>query len=638
MQNFPLYRSKGYNQESGFEVSSQKETTENTMLQGEKQHTSSVFPIMEDQKNELSPKDYIEKLKIVERNKEKMDKMTCPKCGLKTLEKSGETLIDGVKMCKFICKTECFSSKRPLVRNANRPLTHMVRQTCKSDCTPDIATTVQHPTQQSVELKTSPFEIMSCETTEHAKTEHTEFTNRSSTSPQHNTKEEKPLINNDQKLKSMSMGHTLDISSTCEPAINKVVETSEPTEGIHPTISKKSCNPLKEIYAKDKTFNKGRVSPISKCAPIAAKVEEGAQTTADANALLNHFIKGDGSLNDSAKKRLEAREKALHCGVQRKPSIKNRSKILRSDPPINIIELIEDINKLPKGKASGISGISNELIQHLPPCAVEKLVDVFQLIWDQGCISDDWKKAIIIPIPMEGDLSLPENNRPIMLHECMRKLFEGTVLKRIQKNIKLSEYQCSFKKKPGKKEKKHNLNDILASQPKTARNVCFIDIKQAYNSIDRELLYEKIKKEQPDVSDKTLNIIQELFDHQNVYVKTAQGRSAWKHPQLGVGEGSRLSPLLIGIFINSLPEWITEVLGQEKILLYIDGIAIIGKDQEELQLLYDMCNEWFVANKMDIGPKESVFASPNKNLVLKHCDVVIKKVQTHPYLKDKLQL
>ncbi|KAI5160074.1 hypothetical protein NEAUS03_0850 [Nematocida ausubeli] len=615
MQNFPLYRSKNSNQKSGFEDPSQKETTENTMLQEGKQHTSSVFPIMEDQKNELSPKDYIEKLKIVERHKERMEKMTCPKCGLKTLEKSGETVIDGVKVCKFICKTECFSSKRPLVR--------------KSNCMPDIAMGVQHPSQKSAEMKPSLFEIMSCETTEHAKTKHAEFRNRISTSPLHNTKEEKPLIDNDQKLKSMPMGHTLNISSACESAIHKAVETSKPTEGIYSTIRKKSCDPLKKICSKDETFNKGRASSISKCAPIAAKVKKGTQKTADANAPINNFIKGDRSLNDSAKERLETQKKPLHCGVQGKPHIKPRSKILRSDPFINISKLVKLIKKLPKGEAPGISGLSNEHIQLLPPSALENPAHRSQPIRNKGCIPGHRNKAKITPIPMEEDLSLPENNGPIMLQECMRNLFEEIVLERIQKNIKLSEYQCSFEKKPGKKEKVHDLNDILASQPRTARNVCFINIKQVYNLIDRELLYEKIKKEQPDVSEKELNIIKELFDYQEAYVETAQGRSAWKHLQLGVDEESPLSPLLFGIFMNSLLEWITEVLGHEKILLYVDGIVIIGKDQEELQLLYDMCNEWFVANKLDIGPNKSVFASPNKDLVLKHCDVLIKRIQKY---------
>ena len=64
---------------------------------------------------------------------------------------------------------------------------------------------------------------------------------------------------------------------------------------------------------------------------------------------------------------------------------------------------------------------------------------------------DEWRKAIIIPIPKPGkNHQDPSNYRPIALTSCLCKLIEKMVNKRLlwylETEEKLSRYQCGFRK------------------------------------------------------------------------------------------------------------------------------------------------------------------------------------------------
>ena len=80
------------------------------------------------------------------------------------------------------------------------------------------------------------------------------------------------------------------------------------------------------------------------------------------------------------------------------------------------------INNLPLGKATGPSKISNEMLKHLGPSALNKLWILISHCITNGDFPDQWKEAFIYPVPKPQEWHNRLNNtRPITLLDIVRK-------------------------------------------------------------------------------------------------------------------------------------------------------------------------------------------------------------------------
>ena len=119
-----------------------------------------------------------------------------------------------------------------------------------------------------------------------------------------------------------------------------------------------------------------------------------------------------------------------------------------------IRELNNGIEDLPNDKAFGKDEIHNLFIKHLPENKVQTLLGIINRSWRMGIIPDEWKTAIIVPIPKPNkDLELPGSYRPISLLSCLSKLVENLVAKRLAHVLEserlFSENQFGFRFRRG---------------------------------------------------------------------------------------------------------------------------------------------------------------------------------------------
>ena len=97
----------------------------------------------------------------------------------------------------------------------------------------------------------------------------------------------------------------------------------------------------------------------------------------------------------------------------------------------------------------------------------------------------------IVPVPKKGDLNLIKNYRPISLTEPLRKPMEHCLLKYV--NLKVGP---SFLTQGGFRTN-HCCNDMVlvlheaASKYQTKLHTAFLDIKAAYDSVDRRILWRR---------------------------------------------------------------------------------------------------------------------------------------------------
>ena len=89
--------------------------------------------------------------------------------------------------------------------------------------------------------------------------------------------------------------------------------------------------------------------------------------------------------------------------------------------PFTLTELKDQIKSLKNDKATGVDGISNEMIKCSSGPLLGIILDFFNINLAKSLVSASWCKGIISPIHKEGDKSNPENFRGICIMNSLLK-------------------------------------------------------------------------------------------------------------------------------------------------------------------------------------------------------------------------
>ena len=269
------------------------------------------------------------------------------------------------------------------------------------------------------------------------------------------------------------------------------------------------------------------------------------------------------------------------------------------------------IGRLAKGKASGESGLPAEALQIVAQEAAEPLVRLFKLITAKHVVPSNWCRARIHPVPKKGDLTKIGNYRPISLTEVMRKLFESLILPCLTDLVEpLSVEQGGFRAKRGTLDQLATLQEWIAQSKhaKAERYLAFLDIKAAYDQVDREILWRKLLSRR--VPTNFVSVLQALFDHNEAFIAINGNASAPFPIRSGVLQGSLISPQLYSVFIDDVAEAINDAgianglpLGgrQYRLLLYADDIVLMSNSRRAMQAMLDICSRHASLNRYRYG-------------------------------------
>ena len=231
--------------------------------------------------------------------------------------------------------------------------------------------------------------------------------------------------------------------------------------------------------------------------------------------------------------------------------ILNEEEMMRKAEEIFSVDAISQvILERPKGKAPGLSGLTNELLIPVSETLAPVIQVLFKACYISGSIPSSWKKAAICPVPKKGDLTEINNYRPISLTENMRKVFEKCIetdMKRSMRSLDIA--QGGFRDQRSTLDQIVSLHLTMKSQ-KGRSLVAFLDIAKAYDSVPRTLLWRKCKD--IGICDATIRMLKALFNHNMSKITVGKKISNGLIHPAGVLQGSILSPLLYSIFINDL--------------------------------------------------------------------------------------
>ena len=137
---------------------------------------------------------------------------------------------------------------------------------------------------------------------------------------------------------------------------------------------------------------------------------------------------------------------------------------------------------------------------------------------------------------------------------------------------------------------------------------CFIDFRKTFDSITRDLLFNKRLK--IGISVKFFNSLKTLYQNDNCTVKLSNGLTNVFVANQGVTQGCILSPLLFNIFLADLPDYLNTSECRPLQMddstpidcnIWEDDIVILSETEEGLQCMLDNLTLYALENEMKIN-------------------------------------
>lgn len=120
----------------------------------------------------------------------------------------------------------------------------------------------------------------------------------------------------------------------------------------------------------------------------------------------------------------------------------------------------------------------------------------------------------------------------------------------------IPEEQTGFRLKRGVQDNIFNLQSIIHNRLRLQGGkmyALFVDYKRAFDSVPHRRLWSKLYS--LGLSTKIIKILQSLYDHAEVQIRTSQGLSNRAEVSEGVLQGEKLSPLLFNLFLSDIAQY-----------------------------------------------------------------------------------
>lgn len=238
--------------------------------------------------------------------------------------------------------------------------------------------------------------------------------------------------------------------------------------------------------------------------------------------------------------------------------------------------------QLTKDSAPGPDGVKYKVYKKTRPSFLQKVLNLFNIVWTTGKRPKSWKMSNVIPFPKSNCPTEPNKTRPINLINTMPKLFDKMVNRRLifclESKRALSKMQFGFR------ENKQTLGSmvVLDSYVHNALNnkkhvqLISFDIKKAFDSVWPIIILKKLRE--LNIGGKLYNYIKDFLEKRNFFVTNNGVRSEVVETDIGVPQGSPLSSTLFLIAFQSLLDCLDVESNTIKYSAYADDLVIYADE------------------------------------------------------------
>ena len=207
-----------------------------------------------------------------------------------------------------------------------------------------------------------------------------------------------------------------------------------------------------------------------------------------------------------------------------------------------------------------------------------------------------WKKAQVTPLYKKGDKHISANYRPVSLTVIICKLLESFVRDKIMNHMEINDlftvHQHGFRSKHSCTtqllEVLEHWSEIL--EQGGSIDCIYLDFAKAFDTVPHKRLLRKLSAY--GIRGNILGWIESFLTNRQQQVRVGSSSSSWVPVKSGIPQGSVLGPTLFLVFINDLPEVVTNI-----VKLFADDTKIYRPiadqtDAENLQKDVDNLQEW----------------------------------------------
>lgn len=341
----------------------------------------------------------------------------------------------------------------------------------------------------------------------------------------------------------------------------------------------------------------------------------------------------------------------------------NPKLILIKDPVVGMIsvdikldEYNDSFNNSPPKK--DMIGISKRILKDMPEYLKTRLINIYnRILHDPELIAGSAlaKGSYVYKVAKKGPSDDINSFRPISSLPNVVNHFHRILNIRLSNYLLANNYLDANIQKGGIcgqvspiLSQYFKLKNVIKHANKTGQPcvIVFIDITNAFGSINKKVLYEILKLYQ--VDERFINYLSTFYETLEYYVDINDEDDAQMYKWGdGMIQGCSLSPLLFVTALNyvlkHIDEKYKEICGYKfldnlKILLtaFIDDIAIVCNSVASAQLIFDDFGDLFRTLGLEINKEKSAIMTINEDTVPQKSLATIQKVQKFKYLGEYL--
>lgn len=260
-------------------------------------------------------------------------------------------------------------------------------------------------------------------------------------------------------------------------------------------------------------------------------------------------------------------------------------------------EIATYISNLKTSDSTDVYGLSNNTIKTHKSALIQPLTLLINKCILDGCFPSSLKISKVTPLyKNSGRKDDPNEYRPLAISAIISKPIEDFMLDRFHTHLENNELihknQFGFSKGCSTEVAiTHVLNNIYNKKDQgLSVSILFIDLQKAFDSVNHEILLNKIKKLA--LPRKFVTLFESYFNDRFQYVQLGETRSPTLKIQAGVFQGSKIAACLFIFYINN----IFSLPLNGDIFLYADDIAIVYGAKDKLSLKDKMEQDLILLN------------------------------------------
>ena len=207
-------------------------------------------------------------------------------------------------------------------------------------------------------------------------------------------------------------------------------------------------------------------------------------------------------------------------------------------------------------KAVGPDDLPVKSWKCLEELVIDFLTRLFNKILEDKRMPDEWRSVLVPIFKNKGDVQSCSSYSGIKLISHTMKLWERVVEARLRCEVMINEQQYGFMPRKSTTDAMFFFAlRVLTEKYREGQkelHCVFLDLEKVYDKVPREELWYCMRKSR--VAEKYVKVVQDMYEDSVTTVRCAVGMTEGFKVEVGLHQGSALSPFLFAMVMDRLTD------------------------------------------------------------------------------------